>query len=104
MLIISHPHAGRTAVTSPAASAASQPQETSSGHNVSMVVIGLAVVARLMRDPRTYEAAIVVVIAVAAAAGLGRASQAHSLARLAAWDKRRNATERRMLKPGKSSG
>jgi hypothetical protein len=70
-----------------------------------MVVIGLAVAARMARDPRSYETAIVVVIAVAAVTGLGRASQARSFARLAAWDKRRNATEPRTLKvPAKPGG
>jgi len=38
---------------------------------------------------------IAAVITVAAVAGLGRASQASSFARLAAWDKRRNASEPR---------
>jgi hypothetical protein len=56
-----------------------------------VVVVGLGVAARLARDPRTLEAAIVAVIAVAALAGMGRASRAHSFARLAAWDKRRSA-------------
>jgi hypothetical protein len=60
-----------------------------------LVVIELGVAARLARDARTYETAIVVVIAVAAVAGLGRASRASSWARLAAWDKRRDASEPR---------
>jgi hypothetical protein len=60
-----------------------------------MAVIGLAVAARLARDAHTYETAIMVVIAVAAVAGLGRASRANSWTRLAAWDKRRNASELR---------
>jgi hypothetical protein len=47
-------------------------------------MIGLAVAARLARDARTYEPAIVVVITVVAVAGLGRASRAHTFARLAA--------------------
>lgn len=55
-----------------------------------MAVIGLALAARLARDSRTYEHVIMVVIGVAAVAGLGRASQTRSFARLAAWDKRRN--------------
>jgi hypothetical protein len=42
--------------------------------------------------------AIMVVIAVAAVAGLGQASQARSFACLAVWDKRRNASELRTLK------
>jgi len=88
----------RVAVTPRAATAEHQPPAARSGHNISMGVIGLAVAARLVRDPRTYETAIVVVIAVAAAAGLGRASRASSFARLAAWDKRRNASELRKHK------
>ena len=104
MSITSDPHGGRIAVTPETESAASQPREANSGHHMSMVVIGLAVVARIMRDPRTHEAAIVAVIAVAAAAGLGKASRAKSFARLAAWDKRRTANELRKLKPGKSGG
>ena len=54
-------------------------------------MIGLALAARLARDTHTYEPAIIAVIALAAAAGLGRASRARSFARLAAWDKRRRA-------------
>ena len=104
MSITSDPHGGRITVTPETESAASQPREANSGNHMSMVVIGLAVVARIMRDPRTHEAAIVAVIAVAAAAGLGKASRAKSFARLAAWDKRRTANELRKLKPGKSSG
>jgi hypothetical protein len=60
-----------------------------------MALVGLAVASRLAHDPRTYETAIVVVIAVAAVAGLGRASRANSWARLAAWDQRRRAIEPR---------
>jgi len=58
-------------------------------------MIGLAGAARLARDTRTYEPAIVVVIAVVAMAGLGKASQANTFARLAAWDKRRSANPHR---------
>lgn len=91
-------------MTPHAAGPARRPQGASSDHRLAMVVIGLAVAARMARDPRSYETAIVVVIAVAAVAGLGRASQARSFARLAAWDKRRNATEPRTpnapAKPG----
>jgi hypothetical protein len=65
---------------------------------VVVVVIGLAVAARLARDNRTYEAAFIAVIAVAAVAGLGRASRARSVARLAAWDKRWTSSEPSMLK------
>jgi hypothetical protein len=37
-------------------------------HRMSMVLVGLAVAARIARDARTYEAAIVVVVVVAVAA------------------------------------
>jgi hypothetical protein len=40
----------------------------------------------------------VVVIAVVAVAGLGKAGQTNSFARLAAWDKRRRENELRRLK------
>lgn len=53
-----------------------------------MGMIGLALVARFVRDPRTYETVVVVVvvvvIAVAAVAGLGRAGKTSSFARMAA--------------------
>jgi hypothetical protein len=85
-------------VTPQAAGPARRPRGGSSDHHLAMMVIGLAVAARMARDPRSHETAIMVVIAVAAVAGLGRASQARSFARLAAWDKRRNASELRTLK------
>ena len=94
----------RIAETPQAAEAARQPRGASSGHHMSLVVIGLAVVARVLRDKRTHETAILVVIAVAAARGIGKATRTKSFARLAAWDKRRTANELRKLKPGKSSG
>jgi hypothetical protein len=56
-------------------------------------MIGAAVAARLARDTRTYEPAIIAVIVVVAVAGLGRAGRTRSFARLAAWDKRRSANQ-----------
>jgi hypothetical protein len=79
-------------------SPAHQPEEASSGRNISMWMIGLAMVARFLRDPRTYETAIVVVIAVTAVAGLGQAGKTSSFARLAAWDQRRKENELRRRK------
>jgi hypothetical protein len=79
-------------VTTQAAEPARQPREASSGHRMSMVLVGLGVAARIARDARTYEIAIVVVIAVAAVAGLGKSSRANSWARLVEWDKRRSAS------------
>ena len=63
-----------------------------------MAMIGLALAARLARDSRTYEHVIMAVIGVAALAGLGRASQTRSFARLAAWDKGRNLSEQHVPK------
>jgi hypothetical protein len=83
---------------------ARQPQEASTGHRLSIAIIGLAVAARMVRHPRSYEAAIMVVIAVAAVAGLGQASQAGLWARLAAWDKRRNLATYARSGQGKRSG
>jgi hypothetical protein len=60
-----------------------------------MVVIGLALAARLARDSRSYESVIMVVIGVTAVAGLAKASRTRSFARLAAWDKRQNLSGQR---------
>ena len=80
-------------MTAQAAEPARRPREASSGHRMSTVLVGLAVAARIARYARTYEAAIVVVIAVAAVAGLGKSSRANSWARLVEWDKRRRASD-----------
>lgn len=80
------------------------PPEAHNGRRMSMAVIGLAVAARVMRDPRTYETAIVVVIAVVAATGLGKAGQTSSVARLAEWDKKRHARELRRRQARKTRG
>jgi hypothetical protein len=86
------------AATPQAARAAHQPDEASSGRNISLGMIGLALVARFVRDPRTYQTAVVAAIAVAALAGLGKAGRTSSFARLAAWDQRRRENELRRLK------
>lgn len=62
---------------------------------MAIVMIGLAVAAHVARDTRTYEPAIMVVIAVVAVAGLGRASRARSFARLAAWDQQQSVNQPR---------
>jgi hypothetical protein len=67
-------------------------------HKVVMAMIGLAVLAHLVRDRRSRENAIVVVIGLAAVAGLGRASRARSFERLAAWDKRRRLAAQHVSK------
>ena len=92
-------------MTPRAAAPAREPQVTSSGRRLSMVLIGLAVATRLARDTRTHETVIVVVIAVAAMAGLGKAGRASAFERLVAWEKRQNAAElRRTLKAAKPKG
>lgn len=50
--------------------------------------IGLAALASLPWDRRVQERAVVVVIVLAAVAGLARATQANSLDRLLAWNDR----------------
>ena len=86
------PTAAMVAVTPrPPAGPASLPGRASTRQRMVVVIVGVGVAARLARDPRTHAAVIVAVIAVAALAGMGRASRAQSFARLAAWDKRRRA-------------
>ena len=63
-----------------------------------MAVIELALAAHMARDSRTYQHVIMAVIGVAAVAGLGRASQTRSFARMAAWDKRRNLSGQHISK------
>jgi hypothetical protein len=54
-----------------------------------LAIIGLAAAARLVRNHRTRENVIMLVILLAVAVSLARDGQARSLARLAAWDRRR---------------
>jgi len=63
-----------------------------------MAVIGLALAARLARNSRSHQHVIMAVIGLAALAGLGKASQARSFARLAAWDQRRHLSGQRVPK------
>ena len=63
-----------------------------------MAVIGLALAARLARDSRNYQHVIMVVIGLAAVAGLGKASHARLFARLADWDNRRHLSGQRVPK------
>jgi hypothetical protein len=81
---------------------AGQPWGARSGHHTAIVMIGLAIAARMARNTRTYEPAIIGVIAIVAVAGLGRASRARSFARLAAWDKRRSAKQLRGREAGRA--
>ena len=61
--------------------------------HAALVAATLVALARLPRDRRFQERAIMIVIALAAAAALARESNARSVARLArliAWDQQRN--------------
>jgi hypothetical protein len=58
-------------------------------HHLIVAAIGLAALVRLARDRRSYEHVIVAAIGLAAVVSHGRAGRARSMARLAAWDKRR---------------
>ena len=51
-------------------------------------MVGLGVASRVARDARTHEAVIMVAIIVGVAVAAARASEAKSVARLAAWDKK----------------
>jgi len=73
-----------------------------SRRRVLMFVIVPAAVARLARDSRSQQHAIVLVIGLAAAARLARHGQAGLLSRLAAWDKRRNVRHLRSVKGGQA--
>ncbi len=69
---------------------------------VVMAMIGAAIVARIARDPRTYERLLVFAIAAAAAAGMAREGQSRSMARLIAWDKQRTMRELNRVKARRS--
>jgi hypothetical protein len=58
-------------------------------------VIGVTAATRIVRDRRTYERVILLAIVLTAAAGIARAGQARSMARLIAWDRRQTLAEQR---------
>jgi hypothetical protein len=98
---------GRDAQTAPGAAtpaAAIGPvrQARAVRHNSRIVwsLIGLKAAGDVLRSRRTQELAIVGVIMVAALAHGARESQAQMLARLIAWDKRREQALRRQLSAG----
>ncbi|HUK73316.1 MAG TPA: hypothetical protein VLW50_31960 [Streptosporangiaceae bacterium] len=77
---------------------APQPRGAGAGKRIAVVMIGLAAVARLPASSRTQQHAIMFAIALGAAAGLARDSQASSRARLVAWDKRQQQRHLRTVK------
>ena len=68
---------------------------TSRRQNTVLAVIGATAAARIVRNRRTYERVILLAIVLAAAAGMARASQLRSVARLIEWDKRQALAEQR---------
>jgi hypothetical protein len=81
---------------------AHQSPTASRQQKVAVAVIGLAMAARIARDRRTYERVIIFALVLAAAVSLARDNQARSLARLAAWDKRRTLAGQRHVKAPRS--
>jgi hypothetical protein len=80
------------------AAPAPQPVAAYATHHVIMTAIVLGVAVHLARQRSTYEHAVMIVLGLAAVAGLERTSRARSFARLAAWEKRRNLREQRAHK------
>lgn len=74
---------------------APKPPDVSQEQKVALAVIGVAAVARFVRDRRTYERVILLAIVLAAMAGMARASQDRSAARLIAWFNRKLTEVRR---------
>jgi hypothetical protein len=66
--------------------------------HVVMVVVGLAAVAHLAQDRRNLQHVVMVVVVLAAIEGLARGSKDRLLARLVAWDRRRNLSEPRTVR------
>jgi hypothetical protein len=67
-----------------------------------LATIGVRAAARIAWDRRTHERVILVVLVVAAAAGLAQASGARSIARLIAWDKQKTLAQQRRAKTSRS--
>ena len=67
------------------AGSAPKPPDVSREQKVALAVIGVTAVARFVRDRRTHERVILLAIVLAAMAGITRASQDRSIARLGAW-------------------
>jgi len=89
---------GTVMSTGPSGSA-HKPPDLSRQQKAALAVIGVTAAARIVRDRRTYERVVLVALVLAAVAGLARAGQAHSIARLIAWDKQRTLAELRRAKP-----
>jgi len=87
--------AWNTVISSGPTGLASKPPDASRRQRAVLAAIGVTAAARIVRDRRTYERVILLAIVLAAAAGMARASQLRSIARLIAWDKQRRLAEQR---------
>ena len=91
-----HPRAAwNTVISSGPTGLAPKPPGASRRQKTVLAVIGVTAAARIVGDRRTYERVILLAIVLAAAAGMARASQLRSIARLIAWDKQRTLAEQR---------
>ena len=82
-------------ISSGPAGLAPKPPSASRRQKTVLKVIGVTAAARIVRDRRTYERVILLAIGLAAAAGIARAGQVRSIARMIAWDKRQTLAEQR---------
>lgn len=87
--------AWNTVISSGPTDLAPKPPGASRRQKTVLAVIGVTAAARIVRDRRTFERVILLAIVMAAAAGLARAGQVRSIARLVAWDKRQTLAEQR---------
>jgi hypothetical protein len=91
-----HPPAvWNTVISSGPTGSAPKPPDANRRQKVVLAAIGATAAARIVRNRRTYERVILLAIVLAAAAGIARASQLRSIARLIAWDKQRTLAEQR---------
>ncbi len=69
-------------------------------HGMVWLGIGLVMLARVLRSRRFHEQVIIGVVGLGALARLAQENQAHVLARLAAWNRRRNPASSARPRPG----
>jgi hypothetical protein len=94
-------HAHRTpgaVVSARTGGPAGQSRAANGQRQVVMLMIGLGAATNLVRSRRFHEMVIVGVIGLAALARMSKENQARNLARVAAWDKRRNLRDQRTPK------
>jgi hypothetical protein len=87
--------AWNTVISSGPTGLAPKPLGASRRQKTVLAVIGVTAAARIVGDRQTYERIILLAIVLAAAAGMARAGQVRSMARVIAWDKRQTLAEQR---------